>query len=79
MSLLSLIIRETSQIYSSKFHVINKCVTLVISNLIINILSLIFYDKKAKSLKKNEIKIRVSNLVKQNLRHMDAYDGATAE
>ena len=28
---------------------------------------------------KNEIKIIVSNLVKQNLRDMDAYDGATIE
>ena len=28
---------------------------------------------------KIEIKIRESNLVKENLRHMDAYDGATIE
>ena len=38
-----------------------------------------FYDKEAKSQKKNETKIRVSNLLKQKLWHMDAYDGAATE
>ena len=52
---------------------------MVIYDLIIKILPLIFYDKKAKSQNKNKIKIRVSNLVKENLRHMDAYDGVTTE
>ena len=38
-----------------------------------------FYDKEAKSQKKNETKIKVSNLLKQKLWHMDAYDGAATE
>ena len=44
-----------------------KYVALLMCDLIIKTLSLIFYDKKAKSEKKNETKIRVSNLVKQKL------------
>ena len=40
---------------------------------------LIREDKKSKIQEKNEIKIRVSNLVKKKLLHMDAYDGGTTE
>ena len=35
--------------------------------------------QKSKIQEKNEIKIRVSNLVKKKLLHMDAYDGGTTE
>ena len=48
-------------------------------NLIIKTLSLIFYDNIIKSQKENKIKIRVTNLVKQNLQNLDACDGATTE
>ena len=44
-----------------------KYVTLLMRDLIIKTLSLIFYDNKAKSEKKNETKVRLSDLVKQKL------------
>ena len=75
----SIIIRETSQIHTSKFYVIRKYVILLIYDLIINALSLISLTIRKQNPNKNEIKIIVSNLVKQNLRDMDAYDGATIE
>ena len=64
MSPLSSAMRKTSQISSSKFHVISKYATLQIYDLIINTLSLFFFffffffvgfffDVKAKSQKKN--------------------------
>ena len=87
MSPLSSAMRKTSQISSSKFHVISKYATLQIYDLIINTLSLFFFffffffffDEKAKSQKKNGMKTRVSYLVKQNLQHIDSYDGANIE
>ena len=90
MSPLSSAMRKTSQISSSKFHVISKYATLQIYDLIINTLSLFFFffffffvvfffDEKAKSQKKNGMKTRVSYLVKQNLQHIHSYDGATIE
>ena len=64
MSPLSSAMRKTSQISSSKFHVISKYATLQIYDLIINILSpfffLFFFDEKAKSQKKwNENKSKL--------------------
>ena len=64
MSLLSSAMRKTSQISSSKFHVISKYATLQIYDLIINILSpfffFFFFDEKAKSQKKwNENKSKL--------------------
>ena len=89
MSPLSSAMRKTSQISSSKFHVISKYATLQIYDLIINTLSLFFFsffffccfffDEKAKSQKKNGMKTTVSYLVKQNLQHIDSYDGANIE
>ena len=65
MSPLSSAMRKTSQISSSKFHVISKYATLQIYDLIINILSpfffiFFFFDEKAKSQKKkNENKSKL--------------------
>ena len=75
----SIIIRESFKIYLSKLHVIRKYVTLLMYGLIMKTLSLIFLWKESRMSEKNEIKIRVSNFVKQKLWHMDAYDGAATE
>ena len=83
MSPLSSAMRKTSQISSSKFHVISKYATLQIYDLIINILSpfffLFFFSMRKQNPKKNGMKTRVSYLVKQNLQHIDSYDGANIE
>ena len=83
MSLLSSAMRKTSQISSSKFHVISKYATLQIYDLIINILSpffsLFFFSMRKQNPKRNGMKTRVSYLVKQNLQHIHSYDGATIE
>ena len=83
MSPLSSAMRKTSQISSSKFHVISKYATLQIYDLIINILSpffsLFFFSMRKQNPKRNGMKTRVSYLVKQNLQHIHSYDGATIE
>ena len=84
MSPLSSAMRKTSQISSSKFHVISKYATLQIYDLIINTLSpffffSFFFSMRKQNPKKNGMKTRVSYLVKQNLQHIDSYDGATIE
>ena len=83
MSPLSSAMRKTSQISSSKFHVISKYATLQIYDLIINILSpfffLFFFSMRKQNPKRNGMKTRVSYLVKQNLQHIDSYDGVTIE
>ena len=52
VSSLSIIIRESYQIYLSKRHVIRKYVILLVYGLIMRTFSLIFDDKKAKFQKK---------------------------
>ena len=83
MSPLSSEMRKTSQISSSKFHVISKYATLQIYDLIINILSpfffLFFFSMRKQNPKRNGMKTRVSYLVKQNLQHIHSYDGVTTE
>ena len=83
MSPLSSAMRKTSQISSSKFHVISKYATLQIYDLIINILSpfffLFFFSMRKQNPKRNGMKTRVSYLVKQNLQHIHSYDGVTIE
>ena len=83
MSPLSSAMRKTSQISSSKFHVISKYATLQIYDLIINILSpfffLFFFSMRKQNSKRNGMKTRVSYLVKQNLQHIHSYDGVTIE
>ena len=83
MSPLSSAMRKTSQISSSKFHVISKYATLQIYDLIINILSpfffIFFFSMRKQNPKRNGMKTRVSYLVKQNLQHIDSYDGANIE
>ena len=56
----------------------NHC-TLLMYDFIIKTLSLFFNENKAKFQKRNEMKIRASNLVKQKLWHMDAYNSAITE
>ena len=83
MSPLSSAMRKTSQISSSKFHVISKYTTLQIYDLIINILSpfffLFFFSMRKQNPKRNGMKTRVSYLGKQNLQHIHSYDGVTIE
>ena len=83
MSPLSSAMRKTSQISSSKFHVISKYATLQIYDLIINILSpfffIFFFSMRKQNPKRNGMKTRVSYLVKQNLQHIHSYDGVTIE